>query len=727
MASIPPAAYAFGSDRSQKVPGNMTYTTLSYPQPDVALLELDHPESSVNLLSSDMLAEIESHLLEIEPRTDVVGLVIASAKAGSFVAGADLKEFVAGLDRPQAEVIETSRRGQELFQRLAKLPQVSVAAIDGICVGGGAELAIWCDGRVAVSQPKTQLGFPEVKLGLFPGWGGTARLPRMIGLANAVEMITGGESLSADECYQLGLVDDHVELAKELVPAAVRMIHAEIATSGFLDDRERWSQPIATSETELGFLGATANALIQQKTGGHYPAPLVALELLLEASMVDIDEALELERQRFAPLFGSPVNRGLLNVFFLQDRNKKQATGESGIERVAVVGAGTMGQGIAAVALRRGFDVVIDDARREVLSTAEQAVIDRAAYDRELKGANPTKVLELAPHISAAASPAQVAGCDLIVEAIIEQAEAKHELFASLDKSLGERAILASNTSTLPITGLAKGLKQAERFCGLHFFNPVHRMPLVEVIRGDQTSDATINRAVAFAKQLGKSPIVVNDGPGFLVNRLLLPYMNEAAIMASEGTPLEQIDRAAKSFGMPMGPIELHDVVGLDVCLHAGRVMRDAFPDRVVETPILAALVDAGRLGQKNKKGFFDWREKKGKLKKSSSHDVEKLLAQHKLSSENVDVEPADRLMFPMLLEATRALDDGIVSDPRDVDLALILGIGFPPFRGGLLFWADQLGIEEINSRLEKLAPLGDRFEPTPMIQKMLDTDSKFY
>lgn len=707
----------------------------------VAVLTLDQPGKSANLLGRAMLDELEARFDEIDAAADVAGLVFVSAKPGVFIAGADLTEFAAGLDRPTDEVIATSRHGQTLFARLAAANYVTVAAIDGICVGGGLELAVWCDRRIVTDSPKTQLGFPEVKLGLMPGWGGTARPPRMIGLANALELVTGGENVPGAEACKLGLADDVVrvsqagEAAPPLIDAAVRMVEAEQASGDYVRDRERWSQPIVQSDAELAFLGATAAAVIQQKTKGHFPAPLAALELMLEASSLDLPAACEAEAAAFVPLFGSPVNRALLNVFFLTDRAKKTGPAPARtsepqgvspgstpprIKTAAVIGAGIMGQGIAAANLKRGVRVLLSDNRPDALAKGVEGVVREASYNKLTKGVDAELAIERAALVTGVGETAQLGAADLVVEAIVENAEVKRDFFAAVEPVLGEDALLASNTSTIPITTLAQGLKRPEQFAGLHFFNPVRKMPLVEVIRGEKTSDETVTRLTAYARRLGKTPVVVNDGPGFLVNRLLLPYMNEAALMASEGVPFKEIDRAAKAFDMPMGPLELHDVVGLDTCLHAGRVMHAAFSDRVVPAPMLERLVEAGRLGQKNGKGFYDWAPgKNGKPPRSApSKEAEGLAGGNPKSEIRNPQSIADRLLLPMLVEATRAIEDGIVSDPRDVDLALILGIGFPPHRGGLFFWADAIGKEAIREKLEPLGSLGKRFEATDLLRK---------
>ncbi|QDU58771.1 3-hydroxyacyl-CoA dehydrogenase NAD-binding domain-containing protein [Aeoliella mucimassa] len=710
------------------------FTTLDFPQPGIARLSLHHPDHSLNILSQAMLGEIAGHLDALADRTDLMGLVIVSGKPAGFIAGADLKEFAASIDEPAEVIRQFSRHGQLLLQRLSKLKMVTVVAIDGICVGGGTELSVWCDRRVVTDNPKTQIGFPEVKLGLFPGWGGTARTPRIVGLANAVEMVTSGKNVSGAEAFAMGLADDIVsasgDVASKLMEAAVRVVMADQASGEYLANREKWASEIPINEAELAFLGATALGVIQQETKGHYPAPLVALEVLLEGALLDIDAACELESERFTPLFGSPVNRGLLNVFFLTDFNKdgigsdkKQLAANS----VGVAGAGTMGQGIAAVSLRRGVRVSLADNRAEALLAAEKAVLSEAAFDRETKSASTDKVLELTPELDMTPHVTDLAACDLVVEAVVENLEIKQQLLQQIEAAAGDETILCSNTSTIPISLLAKGLTHPERFCGLHFFNPVRKMPLVEVIRGSESSPATIERAAAFARKLGKSPVVVNDGPGFLVNRLLLPYMNEAAVLLTEKVPLKAIESAAKEFGMPMGPIELHDVIGLDVCLHAGRVLRDAFSDRVIDTPMVDKLVSNDRLGQKNGRGFYDWqKDKKGRWKKQPSDVVSEFVA-----ALATDTEPpgdlVDRLMLPMLVEATRALEEGIAADVRDIDLALIFGIGFPPFRGGLFFWADTVGAAAIVEKLAHFHTLGKRYEVTKLLEQKARDGSKFY
>lgn len=706
--------------------------TLSFPDDDIAALTLDMPDKGANILSQSVLQELDDHLTVLEKRDDLAGLIIRSGKPRMFIAGADLREFASSLDIEAEQTVAMCRRGQTLFQRLSKTPFVTVAAIGGICVGGGAELAIWCDRRIMADDPKTQYGFPEVKLGLMPGWGGTARTPRIVGLSNAVEMVTSGDSIDADAAVLMGLATQAVA-ADDLDVAAIGLVRAEQQSAEYVADRQTYDAPIDISDTELGFLGATASGYIQQKTAGNYPAPLAALEVMLGAAGADIDAACQMEADAMGGLFGSPVNRALLNVFFLTDRNKKDtglgegAATAGDINSVSVVGAGIMGQGIASAAVRRKVPATLTDVSTDALQAGVQKILEEVSYNKKTKGADVKRTVEFAPLLNATTAASEMAASDLVIEAVVERESVKKELYAKLEPLMADDAILATNTSTIPITKLAEGLKRPERFAGLHFFNPVRKMPLVVVIRGEQTSDETVATLVAYAKRIGKSPIVVNDGPGFLVNRLLLPYMSEAAQLLTEGAAPKAIDRAATKFGMPMGPLNLFDVVGLDTALYAGAVMKAAYPDRVIDPAIIPALVEAGRLGVKSGLGFYSYMNKKKRPQPDPAFD--ELLAPL-VEDEDAEFNNADlkwRLFLPMFLEATRVLEDGLVRDARDVDLGLIFGIGYPPFKGGLLFGGDVLGAERIVEMLKPYVDLGPRYQPTELLLEKAKTGGKFY
>ncbi len=721
-----------GSPRERNT--NMTQAptiTRSMLEEDIALLTFDTPNKGANVLSKSVLQELSDHLDALEAEKGLAGLILASGKPSIFIAGADLREFVASFGAPVEEVQALCQRGQTLFARLSALPLVSVAAIDGICVGGGAELAIWCDRRIMTPSPKTEFGFPEVKLGLFPGWGGTVRMPRVAGLGNAVEMITGGESIDAEAAFAMGLISD-VAPSDDLLAAAVRLVREEQASGEYLEDRKTWRQPVEISETELGFLAATASAMIGQQTHGQYPAPEAALETMLESAAVGAEEACQMEAEGMSQLFGSPVNRALLNVFMITDRNKKDSGLEAKnvkaekIEHIGVLGAGIMGAGISAANVRRGVAISIFDANPEALARGAKSVVEEAAYDRKTKGVSAEKAVTIAPLLNVASKLEELAGCKLVIEAVVEKADVKKQIFAQLEPLMPPDAILASNTSTLPITDLAAGLEHPERFCGIHFFNPVRRMKLVEVIRGEKTSDETVATAVAHMKKIGKMPVVVGDGPGFLVNRLLFPYMNEALELLLDGVPMKDIERAATKFGMPMGPFTLYDLVGLDTAAYAGNTMWTAFPERTLLNPLLPHMVKRGRLGRKTGVGFFSYQNKKGK--KTPDPEFDAILKDYKRGEASFTPEELTaRLFLPMLLEATRVLTDNIARNPRDVDLGLIYGFGFPPFRGGVLFWADTLGPQKILEMLKPFASLGPRLAPTELLLEMAASGKKFY
>jgi 3-hydroxyacyl-CoA dehydrogenase/enoyl-CoA hydratase/3-hydroxybutyryl-CoA epimerase/3-hydroxyacyl-CoA dehydrogenase/enoyl-CoA hydratase/3-hydroxybutyryl-CoA epimerase/enoyl-CoA isomerase len=704
---------------------------LSFPEPDIALLEFDLPGKSVNVLGQAVVEELAQQLDALEKRTDLAGLILASAKPSGFIAGADIREFLAGLQAGNADVAGMSRQGQSLFRRLSSGPFVSIAAIHGVALGGGAELSAWCDLRVMGNDERTEYGCPEVKLGLIPGWGGTVRLPRLIGLANAVELVTGGESIDARRAYSLGLAWDVVP-PDQLIPAAIRAIRAARQDDRFKADRERANQPVAMSSTELAFLGATASAMIQQETHGNYPAPLVALELLLEASSQSVDEALQSEAQAFAQVFGTPVNKALLNVFFLTDRAKKPPAGIAEgatareVQQAGVVGAGIMGAGIAAANLKRGLATMLVDSQPEALEKGAREILQEVAYDKKTRGVNPERALKLGAKLHTADALASLAHCDLVVEAIVENQEAKQKLYRELEPLLSANAVLATNTSTIPITKLADGLNRPDRFCGIHFFNPVRRMKLVEIIRGAKSSEETLATAAAYARSIGKFAIVVKDGPGFLVNRLLSPYLSAALELISDGVNIKDIDKASLKFGMPIGPIALYDLVGLDTAFYAGKTMYEAYPDRMLASPILPALMKAKRLGRKNGLGFYNYQNKKQKAEVDPA--AEAILGQYLKEKRALTPDQITlRLFLPMLLEATRAIEEQVVADPRDVDLGLIYGLGFPPFKGGLLFWADTVGSAKLLEMVQSLAGTSKSLEPTKLLKDMAAANRKFY
>ncbi|MFM9024016.1 MAG: 3-hydroxyacyl-CoA dehydrogenase NAD-binding domain-containing protein [Planctomycetaceae bacterium] len=710
------------------------FTTLAVERHDdgLAVLSFAVPDHGHNVLTPAVLRELAAALDELDRGPRPKALVIRSARVGSFFAGADVGRLGALHGMAAAEIVTVCDAGRALFGRLSAAAWPSVAVIDGLCLGGGLELALGCDLRVATTDPRTLLGFPEVKLGLLPGWGGTVRLPRLVGPGPAVELVAGGESIDGPAALRLGLVDACVP-AEVAVETARRLAEIHVTGGGCAARRRRLAGPVDLAPAERGFLEATAGAVILGRTGGPYPAPPTILRTILDGTAVDAAAAAKLESAAFATLARTPVAASLLRVFQLGERNRRDAGVEpaaAAADRAApaVVGAGIMGAGIAASHLRAGCELTLVDVDAAALAASVPGILDEAAWDRAAKRTDPARALALAGRLRTATTPAALAHADIVVESVTERLDVKQEVLAGIEHAVGPDALICTNTSTNPIARLAAALARPERFCGLHFFNPVRRMTLVEVVRGPATSDATVAAAVAHAKRLGKCPIVVRDSPGFLVNRVLMPYLHEATELVREGVDPARIDRVARAFGMPMGPIELYDMIGLDTAFHAGRVMSAAFGDRIEASPLIPALVKSGRLGRKTGAGFYRYSGADQRARivgvDAAARDV---LAPYALPPrESHDRTIADRLRLPMLLEALRALDEGIVRDGRDVDLAVIHALGFPAFRGGLLAWADTLGAAEVVRRLEPLAELGPRMRPTEGLVALARADGRF-
>ena len=694
----------------------------------IGLLTLDLPDKKVNTLSQATLMELGGVIAGLKGRTDLRGLLFRSGKPGQFIAGADLNELGALAVANKEQVGQAVAMGHKLYGMVASLPFPTVALVDGNCMGGGTELILAMDDRIVSDAPHTKIGLPETKIGIIPGWGGTQRLPRLIGL-NAIEMICSGEPVSASKAVEIGLAFDAVP-ADRLVEEGVRRVEHLQKTGEWKESRRKHRQPLGLSQDQLAFAFATAEGAIKMKTKGQYPAPLVALKVIREGCNLTLEEGLKVERDGSLEVMGSPISANLIAVFFMQNRLSRDP-GVGGFEgtphaikRVGVIGSGLMGAGISTAHARSGLPTAmidVDDARlADGLKRASEVVTGRIKIGR----ATPEDLARMLGLLSTSTSPSILADSDLVIEAITENEAAKADTYRELAKVMKDDAILASNTSTISIGRLAESAPHPERFVGMHFFNPVDRMELVEVIRGAKTSDETIARVVALAKAIRKTPIVVNDCAGFLVNRVLLPYMNEALQLLQEGVSMDAIDEAATRFGMPMGPIALHDLVGLDTAAYAGKVMIEAYPDRAIPTRLLLDMVKAGRLGQKSGLGF---RKHSGK-KVEPDPGFAAVLEKHRKGESTLGPdEVADRLFLPMLLEATRVLEEKIVREPADVDMGLILGIGFPPFKGGILRWADFIGAARLLERLEPFRTLGKRYEPTETLQRHASTGEVFY
>jgi 3-hydroxyacyl-CoA dehydrogenase/enoyl-CoA hydratase/3-hydroxybutyryl-CoA epimerase/3-hydroxyacyl-CoA dehydrogenase/enoyl-CoA hydratase/3-hydroxybutyryl-CoA epimerase/enoyl-CoA isomerase len=695
----------------------------------IARVTFDQPGSRANTLSQAVQTELEQLATQLEGAASLQGVIFASGKPGMFIAGADLNELAAA--PPASDVARgLVQRGLNVIARFEKLPCPTVALIDGACMGGGLELALGFDYRLAGTNPKAEIGLPEVTIGLIPGWGGTQRLSRVIGPGPAAEMICSGEPVKANRARELGLVFDMVP-SDQLDAEALRLLAWSRQSGDWKEARKRKWQPVGLTEEQHSFTFAVARAQVLARTKGQLPAPLAALDAIAEGCNRPLEDGLKAETDRFVPLIGSPISRNLIALFFLRNRLQKDpgvadaSVKPREVKKAGVVGAGIMGAGIATSHLRRGIPVTLVDVAPEALQKG-MAAITRSFQGRvEIGRMTPAEVLAALALLNTTQDLRFLAGSDVVIEAVVESEQVKTELYRKLQDILPEVTILASNTSTISITRMAQAVRRPENFAGMHFFNPVDRMQLVEVIRGEKTSDPTVVTLVALAKKVGKTPIVVRDCPGFLVNRILFPYMNEATLLLEEGADPRAIDKAATAFGMPMGPITLSDVVGMDTMLYAGKVVNQAYADRAKEGRIIGELVKAGRLGQKSGAGFFSYAKgSRGTDDPFLAGMLDKLrTAKRDISAEEI----TDRLFLPMLVEASRTLEEGIAREPGDVDMGLILGIGFPAFRGGILRWADTVGLGKVLAKLDKYVSLGKRFEPTESMRRLSAAGKGFF
>lgn len=696
----------------------------------LAVLTFDLPGEKVNKFSREVFAELAEVLVRLAREPRVRGLLIRSGKPDVFIAGADVKEFV---NLAPADAVEGVRRGQALFEQLAHLAFPTVAAINGACLGGGTELALACDYRLMSDSPKAKIGLPEVRLGIFPAWGGSTRLPKLVGLQAALDLILTGKQLEAKRARKIGLVD-------EAVPAAIfddwtrRFARGQL---GAAKPRGRRNSVTfvdwALERNPLGrrLLFRKARESVLQQTGGHYPAPLEALAVVEESYGRPVEVGLEAEARRIGNVFGGEVQKNLLSIFFLTEEVKKETGVREAsvkpreVRRVGVLGAGLMGGGIAQLAADKGIPARMKDIEPKALahgfataaSLWREAVKKRRLKPREMEG----KMALL----SGTLDYTGFASCEVTIEAVVEKLAVKRAVLADWEAVVPVSAIFASNTSTLPISEIAAGAKEPGRVVGMHFFNPVHRMPLVEVIRGERTSDESVATIFALAKTLGKTPVVVRDSPGFLVNRILAPYLAESVRLVREGCRIEDVDRGMISFGMPVGPLALLDDIGLDVAVKAGEVLQAAFPERM-QAAGDEALVASGRFGRKNGKGFYEYED--GKRGEPSAEAYAALqISPPERSEVPLDVI-VERLVLPMVNEAAYCLEEDVVSGPAKLDLAMIFGTGFPPFRGGLLRHADSLKADRVLARLSDLTErLGSRFTPAAMIRHLAGAGEGFY
>jgi 3-hydroxyacyl-CoA dehydrogenase/enoyl-CoA hydratase/3-hydroxybutyryl-CoA epimerase len=699
----------------------------------VARIVFDDPARKVNVLNLAALDSLDEALNELMAGRDraSAGVIVASGKPGSFIAGADIDAIASMTDREQVrEVVERAHR---VFSRIAALPMPTVAAIDGVCLGGGTELALACDSRVAAEEARTQIALPEILLGIIPGFGGTTRLPRLVGLSTALDLILTGRALDARRAEKAGLIARAVPAAWLMEFAERRL--AELARRPAARRRDAYKPrgfgAWFVDGTPFGHKMALdrAAAMTKSRTGGHYPAPLAALRVLRFGLSRPVDESLKLETNEVTELVTGPVCKNLVRIFQLSERAKKAPAvpGFDGkpepIHSMALIGTGVMGAGVAELASRTGVQVRMRDVKPEALTRALQIVrglIDERGKRRRMQAREKDGQMAL---ILPTLELTGLERADLALEAVVEDLDVKRRVFAELEVRVRPEALLATNTSSLSVDAIAAGLQHAERFCGFHFFNPVHRMPLVEVVRGSKTSDAAMARAVGFARALGKTPVVVRDAPGFVVNRLLMPYLREAMHLVEDGYSLRDVDAAMRRFGMPMGPFEVLDEVGLDVAQKVAGVLGAAFPDRMTPAPALDRMLAAGRLGKKNGLGFY--RYPAGR-REPEPHLAQLLGLTRKPRAGSPEVI-AERMSLAIVNEGARCLEDGVVEDADRLDLAMIFGAGFPPFRGGPMRYADTLGLATVVSRLNALrAEKGERYAPAKLLTQLAERGGTF-
>jgi len=687
----------------------------------------------VNKISQAVKQEVLATFEVLERDAAVQAAAFFSGKRDNFIAGADIEEFVRVTSAAEAERL--SDAGQELLERVARFPKPIAVGIHGACLGGGLEFALACHYRVASDHPKTQLGLPEVQLGILPGAGGCQRLPRLIGARAALDIILAGKVEAARKAFRLGIVDElvHPAILEDITVAAARRM-----ASGWRPKRRRrggrggalvaWLLDGNPLGRRLVFRAARKQVLA--KTGGNYPAPLAALEAVEYGLKHGIQKGLKREAELFGQLAVTDVSRKLVQIFFATTALKKDfgvanPPPPADVGRLGVVGAGFMGSGIAGTAVAQaGVDVRMKDA--DLPRVAKGLAAAREILDDRLTRRRITKYehARLVALLSGGDTYAGFGGAELVIEAVFEDLAVKRQVLKEVEGVTRDAAVFASNTSTIPIASIAEAANRPERVIGMHFFSPVARMPLLEVIPSSRTAPAVTSTAVAFGRRMGKTAIVVKDSPGFWINRILTPYMNEAGHLLAAGAAVEEIDHLMVAFGFPVGPITLLDEVGMDVAEKVADVMHDAFGERFAPSPAFAGMVKSGRLGRKAGKGFYTY---SGGKKGGVDAAVYELIG----TQPNGGPRPAEviqRLVLVMLNEAARAVGEDIVRSPRDGDIGAIFGFGFPPFRGGPLRHADDLGAARIVSELERLAErYGPRFAPCDVLQEQARRSSKFY
>ncbi len=716
----------------------------------ICVLTFDRRDSVANIFDAATFEELNAHLDYLAKETNngpIQGVIFLSAKGKIFIAGADLHGFTSG---PMTEerlggIIDG---GHRTFARIARLPVPTVAAVQGVCVGGGLELTLVCDWRVACNDNATKLGLPEVQIGILPAWGGSVRLPRLIGLPKALEMILTGKQLAGVPAKKLGLVDE-LAYPEGMLSTAERMIKR--------GKRPKASVPLANYPGARQTVAAIARKNALAKTRGNYPAATRAIEVAAAALGTSIEAGLALERTAFVELAQTDAARNLMSIFFLQERAKKAKlpadvlAGNGGadlpkpaaLKRVAVIGAGLMGAGIAQWSAARGLRVLLKDISPAAIAKGMQSIAKifrDAAKRRVFTQADAQAGLD---RVVPSTTDVPMRGVELVIEAAVERLDLKKKIFAGLEAQVPASTVLATNTSALSIDDIAEGLQRPGNVVGIHFFNPVHRMQLVEIVRGVRTDDAALNTALGYVKGIGKLPVIVKDAPGFLVNRVLLPYMSEAMRMFfEESYAADRIDKLMLDFGMPMGPLRLLDEVGLEVGNHVAldlsvRLPGSMPPDKGTGAAI-KKMIDKGWLGRKAGKGFYLY-SSDGKKDDAlpplnpeaaalQTGKPEQASQQYHDLLQKEDTLLRDRMVLVMVNEAARVLEEKVVEAPEDVDFGMIMGTGWAPFRGGPLRYADDRGLAEITRRLKEISAVsGQHFEPAGRLRELASANGTFY
>ncbi|MEF1255164.1 fatty acid oxidation complex subunit alpha FadB [Vibrio sp. M260112] len=690
--------------------------------------------ASVNKLDLATLESLDKALDALYAHSSLKGLLLTSDKE-AFIVGADITEFLGLFAKPEAELDQWLQFANSIFNKLEDLPVPTLSVLKGHTLGGGCECVLATD--IRIGDKTTSIGLPETRLGIMPGFGGCVRLPRVIGADSAMEVITQGKACRADEALKIGLLDAIVETDSLYESAITTLTQAINEKLDWKERRKQKTSALSLSKLESMMSFTMAKGLVAQKAGPHYPAPMTAVKTIEEGARLARNEALDVERRYFVKLAKSEEAKSLVGLFlndqYIKGIAKKAAkSANKDTQRAAVLGAGIMGGGIAYQSALKGVPVLMKDIAQPSLDLGmneASKLLNKSLSRGRIDG---FKMAGILASITPSLHYAGIENSEVIVEAVVENPKVKAAVLSEVESYVNDDTVITSNTSTIPINLLAKSLKRPENFCGMHFFNPVHRMPLVEIIRGEHTSDETINRVVAYAAKMGKSPIVVNDCPGFFVNRVLFPYFGGFSKLLSDGADFTKIDKIMeRQFGWPMGPAYLLDVVGIDTAHHAQAVMAQGFPERMgkSERDAIDALFEADKYGQKNGNGFYSYSvDKRGKPKKTFSEDILPVLADVCSAPNEFDDQTiVERMMVPMINEVVLCLQENIIASPQEADMALVYGLGFPPFRGGVFRYLDSIGIAEFVEMTKKYADLGAMYQAPQLLIDMAAKGETFY